>query len=99
VAACAALPQAEALVGFLLAQPAAVVFMVPVLAYLGRFCFRGPRLDWLDLYIEACDCLGTPQRAVACMMQQVWFFRYALSGLDALEEWGVDIDKEFATRQ
>ena len=96
VAACTALPQAKALVGFLPAQAAAVVFMVPVLAHLGRFQLGGPRRGWLDLYIQASDCLWTPQRAVDYMMQQVWFFRYALDGLDTLEPGGVDIDKAFA---
>jgi hypothetical protein len=33
------------------------------------------------------------------MMQQVWFFRYALDGLGTLEQGGVDIDKEFARRR
>jgi len=79
---------------FLLTQPAAVVYILIALMYLGRGDFDAKEL--LDQYADMRDEFGDPKSASRQMLVKFQLPDYLEQGLKKLATAGMDVDKLIA---
>jgi hypothetical protein len=76
---------------FLEAQPAAVVYLLIAIMYLGRGDFEAK--DLLDQYTDMREMFGNPTSAVRRMFVKLPLPDYLEQGLNKLARAGIDVDK------